>query len=266
MSTPNNIQTDIIEFVHETKDQYQQFLAGLERRGLSDKHFEIRISDKNGHPWEHRITDTDRAYQVNGVKGLRIHLTRGKRYFFTFFPMENNSDFSLFFTTDPVGGKKGDLSDSVNYEPISIKGTPQANKFMSFSFIIRQDNTTFPTVFYYQDRNHRFMGGMIIVDTHTDRVRCGRHGKSTKQKENAKKEDDNGTPKKDHHSRTPSPKRNHHGRTPSPKRNHSRTPSPKRNHGRTPSPKRNHHGRTRSPKRDHRGRTPSPKRDHRKKN
>lgn len=278
MSTPSNIQSDIIEFVHEDSQSYQQFLNGLERRGLSDKHFEIRVVDKKGHPWEHRITDTDRSYQINGVKGLRIHLTRGNRYFFTFFPMENSEEFSLFFTADPVGGKKGDISDSHNYEPVSIKGTPMANKFMSFSFIIRQDSTVFPTVLYYQDRNHRFMGGMIIVGS--DRAKSGHHSKPHKPKENVKKDptdqkkehhrDVTISPKRDHRGRTHSPKRDHRGRTPSPKRDHhrNRTPSPKQeNHrNRTPSPKRDHHrGRTPSPKKNyHRGRTPSPKRDYRK--
>ncbi len=127
---------------------------------------------KAGHPWEHHITETDRAFSVTypsckTVKGGTIRVKRGKKYTFTFNQTSQTQPFQflLFFTTDPTGGKAGGKVpgdvDPVNYNPIPIPTTPAPFGSGSQSFTVTNN---FPKIFYYQDRNNQFMGGLIIVE------------------------------------------------------------------------------------------------------
>lgn len=281
MSKLNTIPMDIIEFIHEGPNAYKQFLTGLEHRNLSNHHFEVKITNKNGHPWEPHITETDQCYEINGVKGLRLHLTRGKRYFFTFFP-HNDSNYSLIFTTDPVGGKR---NESTNYEAKSIQGTPLANKFMSFSFLIKEDPKLFPNVFYYQDRNYTFMGGMIILNSSGRSFISGESivpsQKNIKHESPSPKKlihnDQTISPRKLIHNndQTISPRKlipniendsprqsPHKERSPRPS-HHKHNKSPKKSYHRdNKSPRQSHHKDTKSPKQSHYRENKSPKQSH----
>jgi hypothetical protein len=130
------------------------------------KHFEITTPEKAGHPWEHRITETEDGMAVNGVLGDTIYLRRGRRYCFTFNQTETEQPFEhlLFFTQDPAGGKQGGKvtgdTDPVDYDPAKIPGTPDPFGEGCQSFKIDCD---YPKISYYQCKNHEFMGGLVIV-------------------------------------------------------------------------------------------------------
>ena len=152
---------DLLEYIHGNDDDFDRFLANLTSKGYGRRHFLITTPDKTGHPWENRIYDTPRSFAINGIKGQTIYLRRGHRYFFTFRP--NNNAHSLFFTTDPAGGRKGDQTSAIEYEPRELQGTPiPFGEFKTVSFTIPR---SFPKIFYYQDKNHKFLGGLIIVLT-----------------------------------------------------------------------------------------------------
>ena len=152
---------DLLEYIHGNDDDFDRFLANLTAKGYGRRHFLITTPDKTGHPWENRIYDSPRSFAINGIKGQTIYLRRGHRYFFTF--RQNSNAHALFFTMDPAGGKKGDQTSFAEYEPRSLPGTtPPFGEFKTVSFTIPR---SFPKIFYYQDKNHKFLGGLIIVLT-----------------------------------------------------------------------------------------------------
>jgi len=137
--------------------------------------FIVHVVDKWDHPWEHRITETDKAFAINGIKGSTLHLHRGHTYNFSvrqeptgwaqtnnWNQTEESPNFTHFFyfTKDPLGGPKGVDADNPTYDPVPLEGTPQPwGNGKGFLKITRE----FPQYFYYQCRNYRYMGGLIIV-------------------------------------------------------------------------------------------------------
>lgn len=150
-------------------------------------HFVISVTTKDGHPWCHRIIGTNDALAVNGIKGKTIHVWRGKSYKFTFkqnlgngydaayseyagCPPPDTCDacqipqqepYGIYFTEDPMGGRKGDASDCSEFVPVALEGTPSpVNCNCTIKFTIGKK---FPGIFYYQTANYRCMGGVIVV-------------------------------------------------------------------------------------------------------
>ena len=256
----------LTEYIHQTPGDFDKFLFEIYRKKYNKRHFLITVDEKDGHPWQHRIFDTPHCLVVNDEKGKTMFLKRNTRYFFTFHN-NNDSNHELFFTTDPAGGKKGDQTAG-EYEPGEILGTPRPfAEFKSVSFII---TNTFPKVFYYQDRQHKFLGGMIfIVDDaaastsakkekkeHHSKERPKHHSKS-KSRERPKHHSESRSRSKSrerpkHHSRSRSrstsrdrPK--HHSRSRSQERPKHHLPTKPKNHSRGRSEERpKHHGRSKS--------------------
>jgi hypothetical protein len=166
--------SDVIEFLHSSIEDFNKFMIGLSGNQLANRHFVFTIEDKTGHPWESRIKKQT-ALAVNNLKGRTLLVVRNKRYFFTFIPHNEHLDvkpddkdnYELFFTTDPIGSSAKPMS-----------GTPKPIKeFKTVSFMIGND---FPKVFYYQCMNHEFVGGLVLVVNQND------SGQADKQKTDTK--------------------------------------------------------------------------------
>lgn len=145
---------EFVAFDHPNEADYADFVQHINSHDYSSRHMVFGIDGKLRHPWQHRITG-DMSYSLNGVKGDTLLLFRGYRYFFSFRPEQNvpegETQYPLFFTTDPVGG--GDQP------PVS--GMPSTmGKFCTVSFIVGDD---LPHTFYYQSARHEFMGGIVHI-------------------------------------------------------------------------------------------------------
>lgn len=242
----------VLQHPHETPEDFERFLNNLRTRGYGKNHYQVTTPDKTGHPWEYRIHDTDRCLAINGTKGLTLYLRRGQRYFFTFRPL--GTEISLFFTDDPAGGKQGDQTDPPSYEPTELNGTPcSVSRFETVSFVITPQ---FPKLFYYQDKNHKFLGGTIIVfgDKHHD-LSLPRSASSSTSKSNWDIRPPKVRERMDR-PRESRPRENRQHRSPSrPRRSPSRAPG-------TREPVRRTHEHERRPVHEH-GRRPTQDREHR---
>jgi len=126
--------------------------------------FEVGLASKCGHPWEHRILDSTRAWMVNGSLGKTIHVKRGNTYLFK---VNQSADAKgiyqhhLYFTTDPIGGKRGEACDNGMHDacPLALSPSPIASGSVALKI-----HDTYPDTFYYQCRNHKAMGGLVVVD------------------------------------------------------------------------------------------------------
>jgi hypothetical protein len=110
--------------------------------------YAVTLVPKSQHPWFSHI-DGNFGYAINNVPGATLILRRGLVYNFTLY--NNDPEYYLYFTTDPIGGP-GDI--------LYLNGTPPPFNNGTVTLYIG-DNI--PHVFYYQDKNHKFAGGIIIV-------------------------------------------------------------------------------------------------------
>jgi hypothetical protein len=110
--------------------------------------YTVTLIPKSRHPWFPHI-DGDYGYAINNIPGAVLVLRRGLTYNFTF--NNDNPEYSMYFTSDPVGGPMDNLY---------LDGTPPP--FNNGTVTLYISDTT-PHVFYYQDKNHKFSGGLIIV-------------------------------------------------------------------------------------------------------
>ncbi len=143
-----------------------------EKKKVKTVDFIITTPLKAGHPWENHITETEDAFAVtypdcSVVKGGTIYLKRGQKYTFNIKQTDTARPFEhlLFFTTDPTGGKPGGKVlgnvDPTNYNPPTLPGTPAPFGAGKKGFVV---TSAFPEIFYYQCKNHQFMGGLIFVE------------------------------------------------------------------------------------------------------
>lgn len=119
----------------------------------SGNEFYVTVGNKEGHPWEHLITDTDECFLINGVKGKTIYLERGKKYKFTYAPKKNSGSHMLYFTGSSMGNKLNDEH--------MVCGTPEP--FSHCRTINLEVTDEFPNLMYYQCACHKYHGGMIII-------------------------------------------------------------------------------------------------------
>ncbi len=115
------------------------------------------------HPWEHRITDTDMCFAVNGVRGKTLFLRRGNTYYFEIKQKpDRNGHLNqyLYFTTDPMGGVAGEHTDNPSYDPAPMDGAPDptANGVVCYKVTSKT-----PKLFYYQSKTFQMLGGPIVV-------------------------------------------------------------------------------------------------------
>lgn len=108
------------------------------------------IRRKNDNPY---ILNCDKVYCVNGTKASTLHLIRGHKYMFNILQdstLNGKYEYELYFTSSPVGGTLNSSvipnTKSQNVGPLLLDVTPEL-----------------PEYFYYQDKYHRHMGGLIII-------------------------------------------------------------------------------------------------------
>jgi hypothetical protein len=107
----------------------------------------ISLVSKEKHPLRYRINGPF-AYAVDMVPGGVIFLRRDRTYNFCFDPCVDD-EYTLYFTVDPAGGGLGKLKC---FPPPIKRGT-----------ITIYTGDKFPSLFYYQDFEHEFLGGPIVI-------------------------------------------------------------------------------------------------------
>jgi len=114
------------------------------------KRFIITLVNSILHPWR-RYIDGKLAYAVNDIPGGTIIIKRYQTYQFLFnsYPVDEQR-YAFYLTTDPVGMDDG-ISLSISNDIMTI-------------YI----DEHYPSVFYYQDKYHKFIGGIVLV---TDCIR-----------------------------------------------------------------------------------------------
>jgi len=115
------------------------------------------------HPWEHRITETELCFAINGIRGKTVFLRRGNTYYFEIKQKPDKKGHLsqyMYFTTDPMGGVAGDHSDNPAFDPSPMEGSPDptANGVVC----LKITNKT-PKLFYYQSKTYQMLGGPIVV-------------------------------------------------------------------------------------------------------
>lgn len=121
--------------------------------GTIDKPFVITLVNKKGHPWENKITDTSMCFAIDGIKGKSLYLKKNMTYYFIYQVSSNSKNVDHFyFTQDPRGGP-----DDVLYLSKKLYDTPMFDK------ICLKITDNFPTIIYYQSKNHKYIGGSIFI-------------------------------------------------------------------------------------------------------
>ena len=122
--------------------------------------FYVTYEDKEGHPWQHRITTISSCLAVNGRKGGDIHLTRGHKYRFIVNKDGLLADQDFYFTHDVQGGPIGQAADSPTYDPIPLPGTSDP---VSSGVVFLHADHSLPKMFYYQSKMNRCCGGHVFI-------------------------------------------------------------------------------------------------------
>ena len=118
---------------------------------MKGRQFTVVIQRKNDHPY---TLDCDsKVYCVNNSKARTLHLIRGHKYMFNIIQSPNrygDYDHELYFTGSSIGGEGGKKSlwgcKSTYSGPLLLEVTDEMPEYL-----------------YYQDRNHKYMGGLIII-------------------------------------------------------------------------------------------------------
>lgn len=125
----------------------------IKKSKKTKREFLVTVSSIKGHPWQDRALESENCFSIDGIPGKVLYLKKGSRYIFTVYQPateEDDKDFKLIFTTDPIGGE----------DARPLKGSPLTDSNGSYLLTVDQD---YPEFFYYQCQNHRFVGGLIIV-------------------------------------------------------------------------------------------------------
>jgi hypothetical protein len=118
------------------------------------KKFKVGLGASSESPNADRIT-TNNSFYVDGKAGRVLYLKRNRTYLFNVNTGTDNENHQFFFTTDLVGGKLPNGSQTVQ-----IPGTPNTTSKGVMKLKITKN---FPSIFYYQDMNNSFCGGLCIV-------------------------------------------------------------------------------------------------------
>lgn len=88
------------------------------------------------------------GFEVNGVPGREIAITRGERYKFV---VNTGVQHDFYFTTNAAGWGAGTYTDGVE------------GQFIYRGEVTFEPSNKTPDLVYYQCRNHKYMGGKIYV-------------------------------------------------------------------------------------------------------
>ena len=88
------------------------------------------------------------GFDVNGVPGKEIAVTRGEAYKFI---VDTGVQHDFYFTTNPAGWGAGTYTDGVE------------GQFIYQGEVTFEPSNKTPDLLYYQCRNHKYMGGKIFV-------------------------------------------------------------------------------------------------------
>ncbi len=111
---------------------------------VKGRQFAVNVCHKIDHPYA--ITRDSKVYSVNNAKAKTLHLIRGHTYMFN---IVSDTGYEFYFTDSPVGGEKY----------ASLPGC----KSTSSGPLLLEVTDHLPEYFYYQDRNHKYMGGLVLV-------------------------------------------------------------------------------------------------------
>lgn len=118
---------------------------------MKGRKFDVGMCQKLDHPYAH--DHQSKVYTVDGVKAKTIHLIRGHTYMFNIKlnsqGYENNQSYEFYFTRSPVGGERRE----------TIKGC----KSVRDGPLLLEVTNDLPEYFYYQDKHHKYMGGLIQI-------------------------------------------------------------------------------------------------------
>lgn len=118
---------------------------------MKGRQFTVSIQRKNDHPY---TLDCDsKVYGVNNSKARTLHLIRGHKYMFNVMQDPNrygDYDHEFCFTPSSIGGA-------------GSKKSQWGCKSTCTGPLLLEVTDDMPDYFYYQDRNHKYMGGLIIV-------------------------------------------------------------------------------------------------------
>jgi len=112
---------------------------------LKGRKFAVELCQKLDHPYAHNYQS--KVYTIDGVKAKTIHLVRGHTYMFNV--KSDSKDYEFYFTRSPVGGE--------------IKEGLKKNKSVSNGPLLLEVTDDLPEYFYYQDKHHKYMGGLIQI-------------------------------------------------------------------------------------------------------
>lgn len=121
----------------------------------------MKLVDKHtsNHPWRQRICDIDKCFSVNGEAGKILHVRRGRTYKFKIdIDQKVHHPTPFYLTSDPCGGVQGDMAEST-HDPVKLPGTFEPTSNGEVTLRVAKD---FPQFAYYQSRQHKFMGGLIV--------------------------------------------------------------------------------------------------------
>lgn len=146
---------------HKSPEAWSHFRAKTQDCGI--KHYEVMVSKLKGearyaHPQEEEIK-TDICLTVDGHKGNRLYLVRGREYYISMVGYSGNQGVSVGFTSSCTSAAK-----PFSWLPIINPGQTLHVRI----------NASFPDHFYYQDTKERFIGGPVIVARNFEQKRKGR--------------------------------------------------------------------------------------------
>lgn len=132
---------------HANRTEWYKYLA-------EEPYHEVILSttpvDKQ-HPWAH-IIKADYCIAANGVPGDPIFLSTGRRYSLS---LVHEAKCQIILTFDPRGGSESGR-------------VPKSHILKPGSSLIFRATPDFPTIMYYQDDKHTFLGGLIIHENDHD--------------------------------------------------------------------------------------------------
>jgi hypothetical protein len=113
---------------------------------VKGRQFTVDIRERGSVPTKEKV------YCINGTKGSTLHLIRGHKYLFNILQdpdILGNYKYEFFFTESSVGGTE---EGRITNLPSGSEGQLLLN--------VTED---LPKSFYYGDKYHRYMGGLILV-------------------------------------------------------------------------------------------------------
>ncbi|MEO6068779.1 MAG: hypothetical protein ABIQ41_12465 [Gemmatimonadales bacterium] len=129
----------------------------VKQNSARGKKFVITYGPKAGHPWAEYNKGDNQSIHINGKNGPVLHLYRDCTYFFCVEQKHCESgDVHQFVLTNKPDGGKGSKIIPGGFEPVS-KGCVS----------LKVTKST-PRYFYYQDADHSYEGGLVIVHDAAD--------------------------------------------------------------------------------------------------